>query len=108
MKVTISERAAAQAHALLEARSAGPEAALRIFVAGNEYLGYRYGLAVAAGAQEGDTVLETTGVRVVLDEESAVLLDGAEIDWLEGPDRRGFTIFSPRTLHTCGDRRMAG
>ena len=41
---------------------------------------------------ENDFELEQNGIRMVVDKESAALLDGAEIDYVETEEQSGFTI----------------
>src|SRR5438132_364294 len=71
--VTITDKAAEKARALLEAREL-PEGALRVFVAGGGCSGYQYGMALARSAEEDDIILTQAGVRIVVDPESAQYL----------------------------------
>jgi iron-sulfur cluster assembly protein len=98
--VTITEKAAAKAKALLESRQL-PEGALRVFVAGGGCSGYQYGMALARATEEDDIVLEQHGVRIVIDPESAVYLKGAEIDYVEDVMKSGFSIFNPNAVRSC-------
>ncbi|GBD22787.1 Iron-sulfur cluster insertion protein ErpA [bacterium HR29] len=98
--VTITEKAAAKAKALLESRQL-PEGALRVFVAGGGCSGYQYGMALARTTEEDDIVLEQHGVRIVIDPESAVYLKGAEIDYVEDVMKSGFSIFNPNAVRSC-------
>jgi iron-sulfur cluster assembly protein len=98
--VTITEAAAAKAKALLEAREL-PEGALRVFVAGGGCSGYQYGMALARSAEEDDLVLEQSGVRILIDPESAQYLGGAEIDYVDDVMKSGFSIFNPNATKSC-------
>jgi len=98
--VTITEKAAAKAKALLESRQL-PEGALRVFVAGGGCSGYQYGMALARATEEDDIVLEQHGVRIVIDPESAVYLKGAEIDYVEDVMKSGFSSFNPNAVRSC-------
>lgn len=98
--VTITEKAAAKAKALLESRQL-PEGALRVFVAGGGCSGYQYGMALARSTEEDDIVLEQHGVRIVIDPESAIYLRGAEIDYVEDVMKSGFSIFNPNAVRSC-------
>lgn len=98
--VNITERAAEKARALLEAREL-PNGALRVFVAGGGCSGYQYGMALAQEAEEDDFVIEQDGVRLLIDPESAPLLRGAEIDYVEDIMKSGFTIFNPNAVRSC-------
>ena len=100
VNVTVTETAAAKAKTLLEQRGL-IEGALRVFVVGGGCSGYQYGMALAAGAEEGDIVVERGGVKVVVDADSAKLLDGAEVDYTEDIMKSGFTIFNPNAVKSC-------
>ena len=98
--VTITDKAAAKAHALLAAREL-PEGALRVFVAGGGCSGYQYGMALAGSAEEDDIVIEQLGVRLLIDPESAQHLSGAEIDYVDDIMKSGFSIFNPNATKGC-------
>lgn len=98
--LTITEKAAEKAKALLEQREL-TDGALRVFVAGGGCSGYQYGMALARGTEEDDLVLELRGVRVVVDPESAQYLQGAEIDYIEDVMKSGFSIFNPNAVRSC-------
>jgi iron-sulfur cluster assembly protein len=98
--VSITEKAAAKAKSLLEEKGA-ESGALRVFVAGGGCSGYQYGMALAQEAEEGDLVIEHAGVRLLVDPESAPLLKGAEIDYVEDIMKSGFTIFNPNAVKSC-------
>jgi iron-sulfur cluster assembly protein len=98
--VTITEAAASKAKALLEAREL-PEGALRVFVAGGGCSGYQYGMALARSAEDDDLILEQSGVRILVDPESAQYLQGAEIDYVDDVMKSGFSIFNPNATKSC-------
>ena len=60
--VTITDKAAEKAAALLKDRGI-EDGALRVFVVGGGCSGYQYGMAIAQGREEGDIVIEQSGVR---------------------------------------------
>ncbi len=98
--VTLTEKAAEKAKALLESRQL-PNGALRVFVAGGGCSGFQYGMALARSTEEDDIVLEQHGVRIVIDPESAVYLRGAEIDYVEDVMKSGFSIYNPNAVRSC-------
>ena len=98
--VTITDAAAEKAKALLEAREL-TDGALRVFVAGGGCSGYQYGMALARTTEEDDTILERSGVRIVVDPESAQYLDGAEIDYVDEVMKSGFSIYNPNATKSC-------
>lgn len=98
--VNITDKAAEKARALLEAREL-PEGALRVFVAGGGCSGYQYGMALARTAEDDDLVLMQSGVRIVIDPESAQHLKGAEIDYVDDIMKSGFSIYNPNAVKSC-------
>ena len=98
--VNITDKAAEKARALLEAREL-PEGALRVFVAGGGCSGYQYGMALARSAEDDDLVLMQSGVRIVIDPESAQYLKGAEIDYIDDIMKSGFSIYNPNATKSC-------
>ena len=98
--VNITDAAAEKAKALLEAREL-PEGALRVFVAGGGCSGYQYGMALARSTEEDDIIIEQSGVRIVVDPESAQYLQGAEIDYVDDIMKSGFSIFNPNATKSC-------
>ncbi len=98
--VTITEKAAEKAVALLKDRGV-ENAALRVFVVGGGCSGYQYGMAIANEREEGDIVIESLGVTVLVDPESAPLMRGAEIDYVDDLMKSGFTIFNPNAVKGC-------
>jgi iron-sulfur cluster assembly protein len=99
-QVTITDRAAEKAKLLLEQRGM-PQGALRVFVVGGGCSGYQYGMAIAPEAEADDIILEENGVRLLVDPDSAKLLSGAEVDYVEDLMKSGFQIFNPNAVKSC-------
>lgn len=74
---------------------------LRVYVAGMGCSGLQYGLAFENRTEEGDFVFESQGTRVYLDAQSALYLDGAIVDYVEGPQGSGFKIENPNEVSGC-------
>ena len=98
--VTITPRAADRARALMVEKNV-PDAALRVFVVGGGCSGYQYGMALAQESEDGDTVIEESGVRILVDADSARYVGGAEIDYVEDLMKSGFTIYNPNATQSC-------
>jgi iron-sulfur cluster assembly accessory protein len=98
--LTLSASAADKVRALLE-QEADAALGLRVFVAGGGCSGLQYGMTLDEG-QEGDTVVELSGVRVLVDEMSAQYLSGSEIDYVDSLMGAGFTVNNPNAVSTCG------
>ena len=75
---------------------------LRLSVYKGGCSGYQYGMALAEKAEEADWVGEFGGVRVLVDPDSAPLLEGVNIDIVETLQASGFTISNPNAVRGCG------
>jgi iron-sulfur cluster assembly protein len=98
--VTVTDKAAENARAILTERGI-ESGALRVFVVSGGCSGYQYGMAIARSREEDDIIIETSGVTLLVDAESAPLLDGAEVDYVEDLMKSGFTIFNPNATRSC-------
>lgn len=78
-----------------------PGYALRVFVAPGGCSGLQYGMTIDENADEGDEVIETDGVRVLVDNFSAMYLKGAEIDYVDALMGGGFTVKNPNSVGGC-------
>ena len=68
---------------------------LRVMVAAGPHGGVQYMLSVEDEADEDDFVIEASPIQVLVDADSAPLLDGSTIDYMEGLMRSGFVISNP-------------
>lgn len=75
---------------------------LRIYVRGGGCHGYQYGMAFESKVGEDDTVIEKNGIQVILDPQSAPLLGGAEVDYVDSVQGSGFSVKNPQAKTTCG------
>ena len=75
---------------------------LRVMVTPTPNGGYQHVLGIENQPNDDDIVIEAHGVKVVVDGESAPLLDGAEIDYVDGLMRSGFVISNPNIEHSGG------
>lgn len=78
-----------------------PDHALRVFVAPGGCSGLQYGMTIDEAADEGDEIIETEGVRVFVDNFSAMYLQGAEIDYVNSLMGGGFTVKNPNAVAGC-------
>lgn len=80
------------------------EAGLRVFVQGGGCSGFQYGLMIDEGEGDAstDTVIESNGVKLLIDPISARYLKGAEVDFVDNITGGGFTIKNPNAKSTCG------
>ena len=98
--ITVTDKAAEKAKAILT-KGGVADAALRVFVVGGGCSGYQYGMAIARNREADDIEIENNGVRLLVDPKSALLLEGAEVDYVDDLMKGGFTIYNPNAVNTC-------
>ena len=83
--------------------------ALRVYVAGGGCGGTQFGMALDDNIREIDTIFESEGVKVVVDEVSIDYLAGASVDFVDDPQRgAGFVVDSPNAkVHNHGEEACA-
>lgn len=75
--------------------------ALRIYLEAGGCSGYQYGFAYD-DKKEGDHVLASDGIEVVIDAKSGELLKGSTIDYKVDFGGEGFAIQNPNVKKSCG------
>jgi iron-sulfur cluster insertion protein len=75
---------------------------LRVYVRGGGCHGYQYGMAFETKIGEDDSIIEKGDVKVIMDSQSAPLLSGAEVDYVDSLQGSGLAIKNPQAKTTCG------
>jgi len=75
---------------------------LRISVAPGGCSGYQYGMVLEKNAKSDDISWAEGGINVYMDSQSARLMEGAEIDFVETVQGSGFKISNPNAVSSCG------
>ena len=78
-----------------------PNDHLRIGVRGGGCSGNSYFMEFAEVAEPGDEVIESHGVKLLVDSKSAQLLAGTTVDFVEGLMGTGFKFVNPNVRHSC-------
>lgn len=99
--LTVTPSAVNTIRTLLEQRAI-PNYALRVFVSGGGCSGMQYGMAFEEQPKDFDEVVETDGVRLIVDPTSMMYLRGATIDFIDSLMGGGFRIDNPNAMSSCG------
>ena len=103
--ITLTDTAASKVRELLEAEGA-QDMALRVAVRPGGCSGFSYEMFFDGDITDNDQKASfgTNGstVQVVVDQESAPLLDGATLDYKDGLTDAGFSINNPNATRSCG------
>ncbi len=98
--MTLTPLAAQKLQAVLAEKNL-PGYGLRVFVSGGGCSGFQYGMAFENTTEEGDVVFEANGVRIYVDNASAMYLEGATVDYVDSLMGGGFRIENPNAVSTC-------
>src|SRR5256885_15392128 len=85
---------------LLLTKQGRPNGVLRVAVVGGGCSGLQYKMDLQDGPANRDILVETTGVRVVVDPKSALYVTGSELDYLDSLDG-GFKVSNPNAATRC-------
>src|SRR2546430_798745 len=97
--IKLSESAARKVGSLLT-KQGRPNGVLRVAVVGGGCSGLQYKMDLQDGPANRDILVETTGVRVVVDPKSALYVTGSELDYLDTLDG-GFKVKNPNAATSC-------
>ncbi len=92
--ISLSESATDKLKKILEEQGT-PDGFLRITLAPGGHGGAQYILGLEEEAGEDDTIIDGGGVKVLVDADSAPLMEGASIDYKDDMDQSGFIIANP-------------
>jgi iron-sulfur cluster insertion protein len=99
-QITLTENAAARVAWIAE-RQEKPSI-LRLSVDGGGCAGFTYRFELADSLGEDDTVVETDGVKLVVDSVSLDLVKGSAVDFVEDLGGAAFRVTNPNAQSGCG------
>ena len=86
---------------LLKKQGRAEKGALRVAVVGGGCSGLQYKMDLVDGPANRDLMVESGGVRVVIDPKSALFVTGSELDFSEDLQSGGFKVSNPNAEVTC-------
>lgn len=99
--ITLTDTAAEKVAELI-AQEGNPELALRVAVRPGGCSGYSYEMFFDADVASDDQQATFGEVKVLVDPSSAMLLQGATLDYKDGLNQAGFSINNPNATRSCG------
>jgi iron-sulfur cluster assembly protein len=78
-----------------------PQGVLRVAVIGGGCSGLQYKMDLQDAPASRDILVETAGVRVVVDPKSALYVTGSELDYIEALQDGGFKVKNPNAATSC-------
>ena len=100
MAIQLTDVAATRVQNFLQNRGKG--IGLRLGVKTTGCSGMAYVIEFVDELQDGDSVFETKGVKVVVDPKSLIFLDGTEVDFAREGLNEGFQFKNPNAKNECG------
>ncbi|MFI5305385.1 MAG: iron-sulfur cluster insertion protein ErpA [Nitrospiria bacterium] len=105
--VTLTEKAGEKVKEILVAEQKAGYG-LRVQVSGGGCSGFQYGMTFEENANDGDHVYESSGIKVFVDPQSAPLLEGVKVDYVDSIQGAGFAIQNPNAKSSCGCGKSFG
>jgi iron-sulfur cluster assembly protein len=99
--MTVTPAAVDRAKALIEGRGK-PTAGIRIGVRTKGCSGLSYTLEFADKQEPMDEVVETQGIKLLIDPKASLFLIGTEMDYEEEKLKQGFVFKNPNEKGRCG------
>ena len=100
--IEVTEIAAQRVAELLEKEGKLETHGLRMKVVGGGCSGLRYELAFDDAVSDRDTEIVENGVKIIIDEKSALYLVGTTLDFVDTLNETGFKMVNPNAQNTCG------
>jgi iron-sulfur cluster assembly protein len=100
--IEVTETASQQIRTLLDEEGKTQSHGLRMKVVGGGCSGLKYELSFDDSVREIDSEIECHGVRIIVDEKSALYLVGTVLDFVDTLQESGFKIQNPSANNTCG------
>lgn len=100
--IEVTTEAARRIRDLLSEDGKAESHGLRMKVIGGGCSGLQYQLSFDDVVRDIDTEIEIDGVRVIVDEKSALYLVGSRLNFVDTLEESGFKIENPNASNTCG------
>jgi iron-sulfur cluster assembly accessory protein len=98
--IKLTSNAARKVGSLLT-KQGRPAGVLRVAVIGGGCSGLQYKMDLQDGPANRDILVETAGVRVVVDPKSALYVTGSELDYVDALQDGGFKVTNPNAATSC-------
>jgi iron-sulfur cluster assembly protein len=98
--IKVTESAAKKVGSLLT-RQGRAHGVLRVAVVGGGCSGLQYKMDLQDGPANRDILVETGGIKVVVDPKSALYVTGSELDYVDALQDGGFKVKNPNAATSC-------
>jgi iron-sulfur cluster assembly protein len=101
-EIIITDKAAKEIRRIMEENKIPLSFGLRVGVKGGGCSGLTYTLGFDEKPKESDSLIESNGIKLLVDGKSLFYLSGTELDFSDGLNGRGFVFNNPNAKKTCG------
>lgn len=98
--VKVTANAAKKVSTLLQ-RQNRPQGVLRVAVVGGGCSGLQYKMDLQDAPANRDILVESAGIKVVVDPKSALYVTGSELDYVDALQDGGFKVKNPNAATSC-------
>lgn len=98
--IKLTESAGTKVNSLLT-KQGRPEGVLRVAVIGGGCSGLQYKMDLQDAPANRDILVESSGIRVVVDPKSALYVTGSELDFVDALQDGGFKVNNPNAATSC-------
>ena len=98
--IRVTANAASKVNSLLT-RQGRPRGVLRVAVVGGGCSGLQYKMDLQDGPANRDILVESAGIKVVVDPKSALYVSGSELDYVDALQGGGFKVKNPNAASSC-------
>jgi len=100
LMITLTPDAIAKVKSILTEHK--DETGLRIAVVGGGCSGFQYQMTLDKEPREDDKIMDMEGLKVFVDPQSLVYLNGTKVDYVDGLNGSGFKFDNPNAKASCG------
>jgi iron-sulfur cluster assembly accessory protein len=98
--IKVTDDAAEKVQSLLK-KQGRPNGVLRVAVVGGGCSGLQYKMDLQDQPANRDILVESKGIKVVVDPKSALYVTGSELDYVDALQGGGFKVKNPNATNTC-------
>jgi iron-sulfur cluster assembly accessory protein len=98
--IKVSPNAAHKVSTLLQ-KQGRPAGVLRVAVIGGGCSGLQYKMDLQDAPANRDILVESAGIKVVVDPKSALYVTGSELDYIDALQNGGFKVQNPNAATSC-------
>ncbi|MDQ6632864.1 MAG: iron-sulfur cluster assembly accessory protein [Verrucomicrobiota bacterium] len=98
--IKVSPSAANKVSSLLT-KQGRPNGVLRVAVIGGGCSGLQYKMDLQDNPANRDLLVESSGIKVVVDPKSALYVTGSELDYVDALQEGGFKVKNPNAAASC-------